>query len=397
MTTNREEKARQIAQTCQINKKDNGWVVPSQSGRGSYMVYRHATGFVCNCPDYELRHAECKHCLAVQITILKWFDNKGNKIAEVKRVQSIQNWSAYNKSQIEEKERFMALLKGLVETIPEHNKIGRGRPNMPVRDLFFASALKVYSQFSLRRFETDLKIAKGMGYTDNIPCYSTTGKFMERENITPILYDLVVKSSLPLKSIEDKFAVDSSGFRTTTFSQYCVEKHHTKRKHEYLKAHICTGVHTNIITSCKITDEDGADITQFRQLVQDTHNAGFDMQEVSADKIYNSVDSYNAVSEIGGVAFIPYKSNTTALPHTGNRAKLWRKMFFYFQLNRDEFLQHYHLRSNVESTFFMLKAKFNDALKSKLRTAQVNELLLKILCHNIVVVNSAINEFGIAV
>ena len=393
----RQIKAKQIAETCTISKKGNSWIVPSQSGKGSYIVYQRATGFVCNCPDYELRHSECKHCKAVQITILQWFDNKGNKIAELKRVSGVQNWSAYNKSQIEEKERFMTLLKGLVETIPEQSKIGRGRPNMPVRDLLFASALKVYSQFSLRRFQTDLALSKNSGYVDNVPCYSLVGKFMEREDITPILYELVMKSSLPLKSIEDKFAVDSSGFRTTTFSQYCVEKHHTKRKHEYLKAHICTGVNTNIITSCKITDENGADITQFRQLVQDTHNAGFDMQEVSADKIYNSVDSYNAVSEIGGVAFIPYKSNTTALPHTGNRAKLWRKMFFYFQLNRDEFLQHYHLRSNVESTFFMLKAKFNDALKSKLRTAQVNELLLKILCHNIVVVNSAINEFNIAV
>lgn len=48
------------------------------------------------------------------------------------------------------------------------------------------------------------------------------------------------------------------------------------------------------------------------------------------------------------------------------------------------------LRSNVESTFFMLKAKFSDLIRSKTETAQINELLLKVLCHNIVVVNNEV-------
>ena len=393
MTTNRQEKAKEIVQTCTISKKGNAWVVPSQSGKGSYMVYQRATGFVCNCPDYELRQSECKHCLAVQITILQWFDNNGNKIAEVKRMQSVQNWSAYNKSQIEEKEQFMALLNGLVETIPEYQRLGRGRPNMPVRDLFFASGLKVYSQFSLRRFGTDLKIANLMGFVENVPCYSTVGKFMERSDITPVLYELVEKSALPLKEIEDKFATDSSGFRTTKFSEYCVEKHKTKREHQFLKAHICTGVHTNIISAVKITDEDGADCPMLIPLAQTTHNNGFSISEMSADKAYSSRDNLDYIASIDGKAYIPFKKGSTG---KAKGSIEWKRMYHFFMYNREDFLKHYHLRSNIESTFFMLKAKFNDMLKSKTRTAQINELLLKILCHNIVVVNSAVNEFGIA-
>ena len=153
----------------------------------------------------------------------------------------------------------MALLKGLIENVPETQKVGRGRPNMPIRDQLFASALKVYSQFSLRRFMTDLNYAKDSGYLDNAPCYSLVGKFMERKDITSLLYDLVEKSALPLKEIESKFAIDSSGFRTTQFNDYCREKHNTGREYQWLKAHICTGVFTNIITSVKITDENGSD------------------------------------------------------------------------------------------------------------------------------------------
>jgi hypothetical protein len=46
-------------------------------------------------------------------------------------------------------------------------------------------------------------------------------------------------------------------------------------------------------------------------------------------------------------------------------------------------MQNYHKLSNVESTFHMIKSKFGDSLRSKTRTAQINEALCKVLCHNI--------------
>lgn len=52
-------------------------------------------------------------------------------------------------------------------------------------------------------------------------------------------------------------------------------------------------------------------------------------------------------------------------------------------------------RSLVESTFMMLKAKFGDALRSKGDTAQVNELLCKVLCHNLCCVIQSMYELGV--
>ena len=43
----------------------------------------------------------------------------------------------------------------------------------------------------------------------------------------------------------------------------------------------------------------------------------------------------------------------------------------------------------------MIKSKFGDALRSKTKIAQVNETLLKILCHNICVVIQEMHELGI--
>ena len=72
-----------------------------------------------------------------------------------------------------------------------------------------------------------------------------------------------------------------------------------------------------------------------------------------------------------------------------------KKMFHYFAFNRQEFLQHHHKRSNVESTFSMIKAKFRDHVRSKTDVAMQNEVLCKILCHNICCLIQALYELGI--
>jgi transposase len=71
------------------------------------------------------------------------------------------------------------------------------------------------------------------------------------------------------------------------------------------------------------------------------------------------------------------------------------KAFGYFIYRREKFLTHYHKRSNVESTFSMIKRKFGDSLRSKTDTAMVNETLCKVLCHKLVVLIHEMHELGI--
>jgi len=87
----------------------------------------------------------------------------------------------------------------------------------------------------------------------------------------------------------------------------------------------------------------------------------------------------------------PFKSN--ALEPEGD--SIWKKMYHFYHFNRESFLDHYHKRSNSESTFSMIKAKFGERIRSKTDVAQVNEALLKILCHNICVLIQSIYELGI--
>jgi len=70
-------------------------------------------------------------------------------------------------------------------------------------------------------------------------------------------------------------------------------------------------------------------------------------------------------------------------------------MWHFYQFNRDSFLAHYHKRSNIETAFSMIKAKFGGSVRAKTATAQVNEVLCKILCHNICVLIHSTVELGI--
>ncbi len=85
---------------------------------------------------------------------------------------------------------------------------------------------------------------------------------------------------------------------------------------------------------------------------------------MSADKGYLGKDNLAAVAAVGATPYVPFKSNTT-----GEGPKLWRKLYHYFMFNRDDFLKHYHKRSNVETAFSMIKGKFGDSLRSKTETA----------------------------
>jgi transposase len=58
-------------------------------------------------------------------------------------------------------------------------------------------------------------------------------------------------------------------------------------------------------------------------------------------------------------------------------------------------MEHYHKRSNVETTFSSIKKKLGETLKSKNKTAQINELLCKIIAYNITVLIQETTELGI--
>jgi transposase len=398
----REIKGLEIAAKTKLTRKgkSNLWLVPSQSGgQQKYTVAVNEEKPSCTCRDHEFTSDRCKHIFAVEYTIQREQTADGQTITtetvKVTRKTYTQNWPAYNAAQTQEKSQLQALLYELCRSIPEPLQ-QRGRPRLSLADIIFASTFKVYSTVSGRRFQSDLQEAKRRGFLSKMPSYNSVFRYLESEALTPYLYELIAASAMPLKSVETDFAIDSSGFSTGQFLRWFDVKYGKEEdRRMWIKVHLMCGVKTNIVTSVEVSNGYSNDHGYFKPLIETTAGNGFNLKEVSADKAYLSGENLLTTLRHGAIPYIPFKSNSKSQTSYGPKSTLWTRMLDFYNDNRDEFLTHYHKRSNVETTFHMIKSKFGQRLRSKTMTAQINEALCKVLCHNLCVVIQSVHELGI--
>lgn len=390
----RELKALELAARNKIEFNLGTWLVPSQSSGKTYRVT--ITPPSCQCEDFQLRAQPCKHVIAAKLVCER--DHGGTDPGIVvtdevpKRPTYRQDWPKYNLAQTTEKDRFQELLFELCQGVEEPPRHAKGKKRIWMKDVIFCCAYKVFSTYSGRRFMCDLRDAERAGYVKRAPNPMTVMDFMNFDHLTPYLYRLIERSALPLRTLETTFAPDSTGFSTSRFVRWYDEKYGQERSgRAWCKAHIMTGTKTNVITTAIVEGPTANDSPMFRRLLEQTIAGGFTVKEVCADKGYLSKENLELAVKHNAVPFVPFKSNSVP----GEAGSLWDRMFGFFQFNRDEFLRHYHARSNVESTFSMVKAKFRDHVRSKTDTAMKNEVLLKFLCHNLVVVHQSMIELGI--
>ena len=66
----RKQRGQVIAETLTLSKMGEEWVVPSQSGKGVYVVSKDKHGNRdCQCPDFSETGMACKHIFAVEFKV----------------------------------------------------------------------------------------------------------------------------------------------------------------------------------------------------------------------------------------------------------------------------------------------------------------------------------------
>jgi transposase len=401
-SANTEARAIQILSTRREAVRPNGrlrFSVRSSDDTKSYEVIVDTNGWSCTCPHWMDRKIPCKHIIETVV----WLDpnRPGAEVADsepVKRTYGQTDWASYDRAQQLEHQVFDRYLWDLLGHIsPEPAPRGkRGRPAVPVRTQILMAVRKVHLNQSARRAR-GLLIAlhqDGKGILPRIPNYSVPSRFFNRPLATPILVDLIERSGLVLRDIEDAgtVAIDSSGFSTSTMGAYFTEKYAPDRRHRFVRAHLGVGVKSHIVLSVRVTDEHGADSPQFIPLLRRLAELGHTPRRVVADKAYLSRANLEAAGSLGIDPFIPLKVNSRGL---AKGSPMWNRKFHEFQLKRDEFDEAYHKRSNVESTFSAIKRKLGEPLLSKTSFARFNELLAKILAYNVGVVISQAHLHGL--
>ena len=391
----RRERGLRIATTCRIEKNKLGWKVPSESGNGTYIVnLDHGKPF-CTCPDYEKRHLPCKHIHAVEYVIQRETKPDGSvTYTQSVKMTCTQEWSTYDDAQMHERERFLVLLRDLCNGIPQPVQTF-GRPRLPLADVVFGVVYKAYTTISGRRFMSNIREAETNALITKSPSFASNARYLENPELTLLLKSLIEQSASPLRAVETDFAVDSSGFSTTTYDRWFDHKWGKMRSEaKWIKTHLMCGVKTHVVTSVEVTPTETSDSPQLPQLVKTTAKT-FDINEVSADKAYSSKNNLHAVQAVNAVPYIPFRSYSKGSQGAKPFDALWQRMWHYYNFNRDTFLAHYHKRSNVETVFSMIKGKFGTSVRAKTPIAQVNEVLCKILCHNICVLIQSVAELGL--
>ncbi len=393
-----------IAALAPIREDKFGWRVPSQSQGGSYLVSLE-DGPYCTCPDFDTTGEPCKHVYAVMVALQRGerLDDPDSLPAGMGRAQYGQPWTAYTDAQTHEGDLFPKLLRALCDTI-ETPPQTCGRPTLSLADMVYACGLKVYGTLSTRRSMSTVRSAEADGQMDHVPHFTTIARYLRKQELTPLLRALIVESALPLSGIEQDFALDSSGFASTAYNRWFDHKWgNAKREVQWVKLHICCGVQTNIVTVADATNNMSADSPYLPSFVRTTAEH-FNVREVSADAAYSSWANATAIEAVGATPFIAFKKGAVAerihRGKPGAKGKVqsnpaWKRMFHHFSLREADFLAHYHRRSNVETCFHMIKSKFRDVVRAKDLTGQVNEVLLKVLCHNLSVLIRAMYNLGI--
>ena len=124
-------------------------IVPSQTGRRNYTVDMTKDAPSCDCGDFAERGGRCKHIYAVEFFKApetapeppKRPTTEAGRISIPDRTLAPrptykQNWPAYDKVQIHEKEKFQGLLAELCQGVTEpprsHDGVKGGRPPIPM-------------------------------------------------------------------------------------------------------------------------------------------------------------------------------------------------------------------------------------------------------------------------
>ncbi len=314
---------------------------------------------------------------------------------EKKKKTYPQNWPAYNQAQMNEFSIFQDILIELLDKLLDIKPLyRRGRPFNDLKEMLFCCAMRSYYGKSSRRSVSFLDFAVTKAYISKKPHFNTILNYYKDKTLTPILKYLIEQSANPLKDVEVDFSVDSSGFSTSLYGRWLDVRATSKsKKRLYKKAHVTSGIKTNIITAIEVTPGYYADSPQFSELIKITSKT-FKIREVSADKAYSSRKNLQTVVEYGGIPFIPFRKGT------GKRSRghlIWTRMKQVYDKEREYFNKHYHKRSNAESVFNMIKRKFGAHLYSKSETGQINEVLCKALAHNICVLIQELHEIDLKI
>ena len=311
-------------------------------------------------------------------SLLKNFEYKDKEEKEI-------DWSRYNVAQINEMNDVLNMIRNMVdeaynelEYLFESNE--RGRPSIDSADLAKAVLLQQYFGVSCRVAEGLVKLFKEKLDISSYISAKSIERAYERPDVILILKAVFRKTNEPLKNRERKFTIDGTGLPLSVKQNYANDRNDKKAHKGYDKMVGMSSVDYNIFAAVDFAEGTANECPFLQPLLQKTSEL-YEVSEVYADAGFLSRENCTAIGNVGAVPYIYPKRNVSLKKHG---SKEWTNMLLYFIEKPQEWLEHYHKRSNSESHFSSFKRRFSRPLLHELEHRRRTEAFARACVYNII-------------
>lgn len=395
-----------------IRRDETGnWLV--RTTQRTLVVTQEADRFACSCARGRMAKP-CAHVLAVQ----RW-EELGAEYATLPTPPGFDKAAARLARQ-SEFDMGLHFARDLSALLPDPEP-RPGNPRLPDRELAYMCLVKLLGNVSQDRLQGLLHEGVRIGALRHVPHAHAPFRWLRDPDTTAKLEFLLAQSALPLAAIETEWAIDSTGFRTTMhgglWHRWRLRKHAKPGEkgayvrvevqgHDWRKAHLLYGLTTQAVCAVIITDPNRNDSPQWGLLLRKAHRQGirFDGHYVRGDKAYLSRANLLYATELGATPLVPPKKGSNLLANgRGTRASdravrleanLWRRAVNFMGLHQGAFERLYHQRSRAETVNRNIKLVLGETLRGRRTVSQDNELLCKLIAHNLRCLLVALHAHG---
>jgi hypothetical protein len=315
---------------------------------------------------------------------------KQSNIKDFKRARRLRNvkrdFTALNASHQWEPFHFLNILDRAINTlnIPTGYS-GIGRPSIRVSDKLKIGCIKQYHMRGARHSVYHVKSASNSRHL-NVTKFSQNyfnriNDYIKDPSLKKYIQELISRLSEPCMQNETCFAIDGTGFKQSNGKRrYKDIRTDKKEKRGYTGLHAICGVNSHIIPYAIVAKGHEHDNKFFKKLVLGT-NKKFKIKELYVDSAYLSRENTVFCESLNIKLFVKPKENTITKPLDYSSWKRAITRYYEDQVKEEE--RRYSLRVNIESAFHMLKTVLSDFTRHKIHNARINEILLRVACHNI--------------
>lgn len=316
----------------------------------------------------------------------EWWDEGPESAAEAEREAKRRARQEREKFYRREGREFPPLARELalkVEAEAGHHFKHNG---LAAADIIFCLMMRVYyHQFSVRRLDFILEQFQRQGYISEVPSPNTVLHHFRLQELMSLIHWMIGRTSLPFRLLDRRYAVDST--KLSTYHIQRTEDGHVvtsrgSRPHILLKLHLMCGLTSLSVMAARATPRRAQDVEFLRPLMAEVVERGFEVKSLAADKGYLSKENNRFVEKEYGVkAYLTFKRNSRMSKNGSD--PVWDRSLARYREMKALGIKLKEERIRIEAINWMIKGRFGREVRGLTQTAQFNEALMKVVCHNL--------------